>query len=570
MNLLNMTLIIVDIIYIMAILGVKIISCMDIEGVQLIGHKKANGVTSYFNIRYARASRFQPPQLLSITEAVSIDNVYTTKFPQVYDVSENRGSSCPQNCADIQQTLDETFLCKGTEEQTQSEACLTLNVYTQMPPLDMLNQVSVMAKQVSAAASVSSASALSQNSSLSRSIASLLQQSNSNLRPVYVYLHGGLYLFGSSNSDINLGDKLAESGAVIVTVNYRLGIFGWLKYKNVARGNMSFLDQRVALQWVQKYISYFGGNPDKVVLAGHSAGAKAVLCHATSPESTPYFSGIILHSGALTQHEISAEEAEAMGEIAEQVAMTKCPATILSCNTAQLLEIQKEVRSQLIKNDASKSLHSWSPVIDGYIIQESCSKRVREGKIPDDISVVFSTTNMEGVQFFRSFTSYLPSFLRSLATSSMALRYLLSRIFGPRAGDAFRIYTNQSVKALNLDEAMFSNITENNSTAEAKVFPSPTSSSSSGFNLFGSSRDGSSRDEKVTNILEDPITLAYTRLLGDFIYSCPVRLLLRRLSQRNNNIYAYFTSEGFRWTENLKKPHDDVSTSFISGKFRIK
>ncbi|TRY51447.1 Carboxylic ester hydrolase [Cryptosporidium tyzzeri] len=604
--------IITNLLLILFLYKIEVFESVEIEGIQLIG-KKNNGITSFYNIRYGVANRFQPPKLLSITEAVIMDEDRTSKIPKSYDLSTNKGSSCPQDCSDTQQTSQKTFLCRGTEPETQSEACLTLSVFTATNQIEeILSQFSTVAKHVSSnntqinmLSNVNNTLMNNLNKQKS-TISSIVQANMSSLKPVYVFIHGGLYLFGSSNSETNFGEKLAESGAVIVTINYRLGILGWLRTKNLSSGNMGFLDQRIALEWIHKYIVNFGGDPNRIILAGHSAGAKSVLCHSVTEESNKYFSGVIIHSGALSQNETALKEAENMGEMAEAIASEKCLATILSCTTKQLLEIQKEVRAQIVRSNPSKALHSWSPIADGVIIKDSCRNLALSGFIPKNINVIISTTNSEGVQFFRSFIAYLPAISRGLATSNFAFRYLVSRVFGPKAGEAMKIYSNNNfansasiasdheISDPNYDLQNNTNINHDNSSyvnnetisnpIEIQKEDNETMTgfkaddikyadkennqivSSSGFNLFqvGRNRD----EEKWNGIIDDPVALAYARMIGDFIYSCPARMFIKKLSQYNPNVYGYFVNSGFKWTEGLKKGYEVNNSSFISEIFQ--
>ncbi|KAJ1608339.1 acetylcholinesterase [Cryptosporidium canis] len=612
---------------------IEVFESVEIEGIQLLA-RKSNGVSSFYNIRYGVANRFQPPKLITITEAAIMDDDKASRVPKTYDLSVNRGSACPQDCSGTQQTSQKTFLCRGTEPEIQSEACLTLNVFTPTTQIEeILSQFSSVTKHVSpnntqmGILSTVNSTIVSNLNKQKPSISSIVQPGVPQLRPVYVFIHGGLYLFGSSNSETNFGERLAESGAVIVTINYRLGILGWLRAKNLSAGNMGFLDQRVALQWVHKYISHFGGDPDRIVLAGHSAGAKSVLCHSVTPESNKYFAGVVIHSGALSQNETALQEAESMAEMAESLATERCLATILSCTTKQLLDIQREVRAQIVRSNPSKALHSWSPIVDGVIIRDSCRSLALSGAIPQHMNVVISTTNSEGVQFFRSFIAYLPAISRGLATSNFAFRYLISRVFGPRAGEAMKVYSNSNFasslsappgssspegvdsdsdsdpevspssshqddeapleteyhaselrkdKIENENETKTENENENennNDTVSATSIHSNKEDSqqvsSAGFNLFqvGRSRD----DEKWNGIIDDPVALAYARLIGDFIYSCPARMFIKKLSETNPNVYGYYINHGFKWTEALKRGYEVNSGSFIAApKFSLR
>jgi len=121
-------------------------------------------------------------------------------------------------------------------------------------------------------------------------------------RPVMVWIHGGGFQFGSSATPVTDGTPLARKGVVVVTFNYRLGIFGFLAHPDLDRegpsGNYGLQDQLAALRWVKTNISRFGGDPSNVTLFGESAGAHAVGILAASPLSHGLFHKVIAQSGA--------------------------------------------------------------------------------------------------------------------------------------------------------------------------------------------------------------------------------------------------------------------------------
>ena len=123
-------------------------------------------------------------------------------------------------------------------------------------------------------------------------------------RAVMVWIHGGGFLNGSS--DIYNAKWLATRGdIVVVTVNYRLGALGFLAHPALAGrdgsgedpGNYGLADQQAALRWVRDNIAGFGGDPDKVTIAGESAGAMSVCDHLVAPESAGLFRAAIMQSG---------------------------------------------------------------------------------------------------------------------------------------------------------------------------------------------------------------------------------------------------------------------------------
>ncbi|XP_067001134.2 juvenile hormone esterase isoform X2 [Anabrus simplex] len=118
------------------------------------------------------------------------------------------------------------------------------------------------------------------------------------LKPVMVWIHGGGYTTGSGHSAKFGPDFLVDEDVVVVTINYRLGVLGFLSVEGpAAPGNVGLKDQVVALRWVQRNIAKFGGNPDNVTVFGESAGAAAVHLHMLSPMTKGLFHRAIAESG---------------------------------------------------------------------------------------------------------------------------------------------------------------------------------------------------------------------------------------------------------------------------------
>lgn len=124
--------------------------------------------------------------------------------------------------------------------------------------------------------------------------------------PVVVYIHGGSLMTGSSWWEPNDGTGMAEHGIIMVTVDYRLGVFGYLALPELAAesptgttGNYGLLDQIAALKWVHDNISSFGGNPDNITIAGESAGSSSVNAVCASPLAAGLFTRAIAESSGL-------------------------------------------------------------------------------------------------------------------------------------------------------------------------------------------------------------------------------------------------------------------------------
>ncbi|XP_066147977.1 juvenile hormone esterase-like [Euwallacea fornicatus] len=129
----------------------------------------------------------------------------------------------------------------------------------------------------------------------------LPQDGDYNLKPVMVWIHGGGFTGGSNSSKMYGPEFLLSEDVVLVTINYRLGFLGFLRFKDATfniSGNMGFKDQVQALHWVKDNIQQFNGDPDNITLFGESAGAAAVHYHVLSPLSRGLFHKAILQSGA--------------------------------------------------------------------------------------------------------------------------------------------------------------------------------------------------------------------------------------------------------------------------------
>ena len=130
---------------------------------------------------------------------------------------------------------------------------------------------------------------------------------NANM-PVMIWIHGGAYITGSSNSAVYDLDYLPLHEIVLVTINYRLGPFGFLKLDEASNGlikstgNEGLMDQKLAIEWVKENISEFGGDPENITLFGESAGAWSVALQSSiSPEGN-LFSKAICQSGGMNAY----------------------------------------------------------------------------------------------------------------------------------------------------------------------------------------------------------------------------------------------------------------------------
>jgi para-nitrobenzyl esterase len=183
--------------------------------------------------------------------------------------------------------------------------------------------------------------------------------------PVLVYFYGGGFVAGDASEPRYDGASMAKKGIVVVTVNYRLNIFGFFSHPELSKespykgsGNYGLLDQVAGLRWVQKNIAAFGGDPKKVTIAGESAGSISVSAHMVSPLSKGLIAGAIGESGAAinpTLFPVSQAEAEKVGQEFAQKAGYPTLAQLRSLSTRDLFELYTESRR-----------FGFPTVIDGY------------------------------------------------------------------------------------------------------------------------------------------------------------------------------------------------------------
>lgn len=164
--------------------------------------------------------------------------------------------------------------------------------------------------------------------------------------PVMVWLHGGGFAFGSGGDAYYDGSNLAAGGVIVVTLNYRLGLLGFLAHPALLEddpafptaGNYGLEDQRAALQWVQRNIAGFGGDPTKVTLFGESAGGLSTCLLYLSSRTSGLFRAAIAESGSCTSSllELSAPVARTQGmALAEALGCPGSDATTIACLRAK-------------------------------------------------------------------------------------------------------------------------------------------------------------------------------------------------------------------------------------------
>lgn len=182
-------------------------------------------------------------------------------------------------------------------------------------------------------------------------------------RPVMVWIHGGAFIMGTAAMPLYNGATFAERDIVVVTLNYRLGLFGLMYLGDLgggAEGNYALLDQIAALAWVRDNIAAFGGDPDRVTVMGESAGAVSVASLLAMPAAQGLFQRAILQSGASGLSPPTRAEAT---ELAESVLAD------LGAGAGELAAVPADrILAAQQRATLQRGLGAFTPYVDGVTI----------------------------------------------------------------------------------------------------------------------------------------------------------------------------------------------------------
>jgi para-nitrobenzyl esterase len=244
-------------------------------------------------------------------------------------------------------------------------------------------------------------------------------------RPVMVWIHGGAFILGAGSHGIYDGRKLAECDVVVVTINYRLGAFGFLALGPLSEGRApgsgaeGIADQILALDWVKRNIASFGGDPDNVTIFGESAGGMSVSALLASPPARGSFHKAIAQSGAAHIGHDAEHAARVAHALMEE--MEIAPNETQKALDAPYGAIMAAQIALLAKNNGGKDSRKlgrlpFQPAIDGAILPVRPIAALREGA-GGNIPLLTGTTREE----WRLFTAADPR-LRFMSAKNFAAR----------------------------------------------------------------------------------------------------------------------------------------------------
>ena len=249
-------------------------------------------------------------------------------------------------------------------------------------------------------------------------------------RPVMVWIHGGGFFAGFGGEERHDGATLARKGAVVVTLNYRLGPFGFFAHPALAAesprhaaGNYGLQDQIAALQWVRRNISRFGGDPARVTIFGESAGGMSVGSLIASPLAKGLFARAILESGTGVGTGVT------RGEMARAASLTVAESLGVHATGAAALKQLRAVRADTLLavalRTATPGAPRFFPVVDGWVLPHPVDSALMSGAA-NIVPVIVGSNRDEGDEWMGAPTR---SFARLIsARGAPTYVYMFSRV----------------------------------------------------------------------------------------------------------------------------------------------
>lgn len=253
-------------------------------------------------------------------------------------------------------------------------------------------------------------------------------------RPVMFWIHGGAFVNGAGSLSIYDGTSFATHGdVVVVTINYRLGAFGFLHLDEIfgdefpGSGNLGILDQVAALEWVRDNIEAFGGDPHAVTIFGESAGGMSVGTLLGLPAAEGLYARAIVQSGSSSYVNRPDHATRTARDLLERIGVTT-PEELRAAPAQALLDEQ----GRILTGDARMEM-PFMPVVDGAVLPDLPLRTIASGAT-GAVPTMIGTTLDE-------MTMFLSLDLQVGEIDSEALHRQMTKIFGDRSAEAVAIYT---------------------------------------------------------------------------------------------------------------------------------
>ncbi|MDY0977192.1 carboxylesterase family protein [Massilia sp. CFBP9012] len=242
--------------------------------------------------------------------------------------------------------------------------------------------------------------------------------------PVFVWIHGGALQVGQGG-DYDPGKLATRGKAVVVTLNYRLGVFGFLAHPALDGeghdfANYGLLDQQTALRWVQRNISAFGGDPANVTIAGESSGGNSVMAHIAAPKSAGLFHHVVAMSGGGIMARHPTFGAPRPLDVAREIGIGFAKA--VGCERGGAACMRALPTKRILDAQQPYALNEF--VIDGKVLPVHPSDAYRTGRV-NRVTLVNGSTRDEGTFFVA-----LPELLTGKALTDGEYPVWLERQYG--------------------------------------------------------------------------------------------------------------------------------------------
>ena len=235
---------------------------------------------------------------------------------------------------------------------------------------------------------------------------------NNNL-PVIVYIHGGSNKAGWSYEPNYLGHNIADKGFVLISIPYRLGVFGFFSHPEAQSPNLALFDQIAALEWIKEYVSFFGGDPSNVTLVGESAGAGSIHHLIASPLGKDLFHKAVHQSGgsAFTYPTSESEVKNLANKFSESFDDSSIK-NLRKISSEDILEVSEKVYAN----------HYFNYVYDGQSLEKTLSEAYKDESI-QDVDLLVGSNHDEWSLYFDG-NADIDSWLNTETTPKKKLRLL--------------------------------------------------------------------------------------------------------------------------------------------------
>src|SRR5579863_4878605 len=255
--------------------------------------------------------------------------------------------------------------------------------------------------------------------------------------PVMVWIYGGGFVAGTTSEQRQDGTHLAQQGVIVVSMNYRLGVFGFMVHPELAKesgknaaGNYGLMDQLAALKWVHENIAAFGGDPGNVTIFGESAGSFSVSAQMASPLAKGLFQKAIGESGGAFGR--SGLRFAPLAEREEKDARLASSALGVS-TLAELRAVPAQKLLDAFMKPGGPGAFAFGPDVDGYFLPESAPAIFAAGKQNDVALLAGWNHDEQGV-------SQVPADKSAID----ALKATAEKEFGAKAGEFLRQYQGET------------------------------------------------------------------------------------------------------------------------------